>query len=322
MPAAVITAFTTERARGFLGRKVPSMTDVRDAERVANMLAGLCESLVVSWRQIGRQAGAGAPPDAQVSLDAGDARRSLANRPKNIEYAASQISGELVGAISLLLQAVATQLRARPLVPLTIWPLVRAELEYAGRVAWLLEPLPGTDAGSRRVARALLEQLSSLQRGKYTASKHSGSLAKQRKRERDDLLSSIKSLFSDVHIPLETPEQIAEWTIGGETMLSLGKANDLFVSLNFTSGKAIYDTLSDHSHPSIMALARQSVAEESEGMTFTSYPPNDEVLDFQVRLGCLILYKAAHTILGYHGLDADSLEQWADTVPPHWFSEN
>lgn len=302
------------------------MTDVQDvqnAERGANTLAELCESLVVSWRQIGQQAGAGAPPDAPVSLEADEVRRSRPDRPKNMEYAAGQMSGELVGAISLLLQAVATQLRARPLVSLTIWPLVRAELEYAGRVAWLLEPLQDSDAGSRRVARALLEQLSSLQREKYTASKHSKPLEKQRKGERDALLGWIKSLFpDDVYTPLQSPEQIAEWKIGGQTMLSLGKANDLFVSLNFTSGKAMYDTLSDYSHPSVMALARQSVAEESDGMTYRSYHPDYEVLDFQVRLGCLILYKAAHTIAGYHGLDADPLERWADTVPPHWFNEN
>ena len=104
-------------------------------------------------------------------------------------------------------------------------------------------------------------------------------------------------------------------------MLSLGQANDLFVKLNFTSGKALYDLLSDQSHPSVMALARQSVAEETEGMTFRLYPPNGEVLDVQARLGCLILYKAAHMIAGYYGLNADPLERWADTAPPHSFNE-
>lgn len=192
--------------------------DIQDANRTANMLADLCESLVVSWKEIGQQAFAGAPPEAPSSLDADDARRSLplSNRPKNLEYTAGYISGELVGAISLLLQAVATQLRARPLVSLMIWPLVRAELEYAGRVAWLLEPLEGSNAGTRRVARALLEQLSSLQREKYTASKHSRPLEKQRKHEREALLGTIKSLFPDeVDTPVESPEQIAEWKIGG-----------------------------------------------------------------------------------------------------------
>lgn len=307
-------------------RKVPSMTeaqDVKDANRTANMLAELCESLVVSWKEIGQQAFAGAPPEAPFSLDADDARRSLSlpDRPKNLEYAAGNISGELVGAISLLLQAVATQLRARPLVSLTIWPLVRAELEYAGRVAWLLEPLEGGNAGTRRVARALLEQLSSLQREKYTASKHSKPLEKQRKQEREALLGAIKSLFPDeVNTPVQSPEQIAEWKIGGEPMLPLGKAADLFVSLNFTLSKGLYDTLSDYSHPSVMALARQSTAEETEGATFRTYPPDDEVLDYQARLGCLILYKAAHHMAGYYGLNAAPLERWAETVPGHWFN--
>lgn len=194
------------------------VSDVEDASRTADRLAELCESLVGSWRQIGQQAGNGAAPEARVSIDADDARRSLSlpDRPKNIEYVAGNFSGELVGAISLLLQAVATQLRARPLVSLTIWPLVRAELEYAGRVAWLLEPLESSNAGARRVARALLEQLSSLQRERFTAGKHSKSLEKQRKGEREALLGSIKSLFPDgVHTPLQTPEQIAEWRIGG-----------------------------------------------------------------------------------------------------------
>jgi len=280
--------------------------------------------LVVSWKEIGQQAGAGAPPEAQLSLDADDARRSLSlpDRPKNLEYAAGNISGELVQAISLLLQAVATQLRARPLVSLTIWPLVRAELEYAGRVAWLLEPLEGSNAGARRVARALLEQLSSMQRERFTASKFDNKpLVKQLKQERDAALAAIESLFpNDVYAPLDSPKHIEEWKIGGEPMLSLGKANDLFVSLNVTTGKALYDTLSDHSHPSIMALARQSVAVESEGVTLRTYPPDAEVLDYQTRLGCLILYKAAHHIAGYHGLNTDPLERWAETVPGHWFN--
>lgn len=303
---------------------MPDVQEIQNAEREADTLAELCESLIVSWRQVGQQAGAGAPPEAPVAFEADEVRRSLPDRPKNIEYAAGQLSGELVGAISLLLQAVATQLRARPLLSLTIWPLVRAELEYAGRVAWLLEPLQDSDAGSRRVARVLLEQLSSLQREKYTASKHSAPLEKQRKRERDALAVSIKSLFpDDVYTPLQSPEQIAEWNIGGQTMLTLGKANDLFLSLNFTStksNKAMYDILSDYSHPSITALARQSVAVESEGVTFRTYPPAVEVLDYQVRLGCFILYKAAHTLAGYYGLNADPLERWAETVPEHWFN--
>lgn len=296
--------------------------DIEDANRAADSLAEICESLVARWRDIGQQARVGSVPEARVSLDADDARRSLSlpRQPKNLEYAAGHISGEMVGAISLLLQAIATQLRARPLAPLTIWPLVRAELEYAGRVAWLLQPLEGDNDGSRRVARALLEQLASLQREKYTASKHSKPLGKKLRKDRDALREAIESLFpGDVDTPFESPKQIEEWRIGRESMLSLGKAIDLFIYLNAPKSKAMYDTLSDYSHPSITALAHQSVSEESGGVTFRSYPPDAELLDYQAKVGCLILYKAAHTIAGYYGLDDDPLERWADTVP-HWFN--
>jgi hypothetical protein len=300
------------------------MTDVQDVGLAADMLAEYCESLVASWNEIGQKAGAGAPPEAQSSRDADDARRSLSlpDRPKNLEYAAGYIAGQLGQAISLLLQGVATQLRARPLVSLTIWPLIRAEFEYAGRVAWLLEPLEGSNPGARRVARALLEHLSSMQRERFTASKlDNKSLVKQLKQERDTALAVIESLFpNEVYAPLDSPKHIEEWKIGGEPMLSLGKANDLFVHLNVKTGKGLYDSLSNYSHPSVMALARQSVSVETEGVTFRTYPPSAEVLDYQARLGCLILYKAAHHIAGYHGLNTDPLERWAETVPEHWFN--
>lgn len=60
--------------------------DVQDAGRAADMLAELCESLVVSWNEIGQHAGAGAPPEAQLSLDADEARSSLSlpDRPTTL----------------------------------------------------------------------------------------------------------------------------------------------------------------------------------------------------------------------------------------------
>lgn len=292
-----------------------------DEKRDAVALADLSDSLVEAWRIVARQGGSGARPGSQAALDASAAKRELPAGVPNAEHAAGYISGRMVDAIALLLQSLGSQLRAEPLVPLAVWPLVRAEFEYAGRVAWLLEPLEGAGAAASRVARAMLEHASALQRAKYTASKNSGALAKAYKRNRDDLLRRIGVLFSDVHAPLETPEQIGEWRIGEETMLGLGRACDLFVSLNFTKGSGIYDVLSDRSHPSVMSLASQSVAEESEGVTSWSYPVNLDILDFQVRLGCLILYKSAHAIANYYGFDETALERWADKTPAHWLDE-
>lgn len=297
------------------------MTAAGDERRNAEDLAELSDALVAAWGEVGRQGGTGARSGSQATMDATAARRELPTGAANIEHAAAQMSGLMVDATALLLRSVATQLRAEPLVPLAVWPLVRAELEYAGRVAWLLEPLQGNSSGSRRVARAMLEHASALQREKYTASKHSNSLVKVRKRERDALLRRVEALFSDVHTPLDIA-QIGEWRIGNEPLLGLGAASQLFLSLNFTKGSGIYDVLSDLSHPSVVSLARQATIEDIDGVTTQSYLVDPDVLDFQVRLGCVILYKAAHTIASYCGLDATALERWADEAPAHWLSES
>lgn len=298
------------------------MTAGPENKLAAAELADLSDTLVAAWHLLAQQAGTGARPGSPAARDAEEAQRELRPDVPHVGHAAGQIAGRMVDAIALLLHAVGTQLRAEPMVPLAVWPLVRAELEHAGRVAWLLEPTTGSGTASRRAARALLEHASALQREKYTASKHSRPREKAIKRLRDDLLRRIGVLYADVHTPLEKPDQIGEWRIGGESMLGLGQAIDLFISLNFTKGSGIYDVLSDRSHPSVVSLATQSMADESEGVTSWSYPVDLDVLDFQVRLGCLILYKSAHAIAAYYGLDATVLEVWADRTPAHWLDED
>ncbi len=307
------------------GSGVPKRTVVdvsaADVSPDAPALAEIGDSLVVAWRAIGVQAATGPRPGSRAALDAAEISRELPAGINALGHAPGQFAGRMVEAIALLLQSIGTQLRAEPLIPLAVWPLVRAELEHAGRVAWLLEPFTGENAASRRAARALLEHASSLQREKYTAGKHSRSMEKAFKRHRDGLLDRVKTVFADVHTPLEKIEQVGEWRIGGEEMLGLGKAIDLFVALNFDKGSGIYDVLSDRSHPSVTSLALQSTSQEVDGVLSWTYPVDPAVLDFQVRLGCLVLYKSAYALASYYGLDASPLERWADSVPAHWFRE-
>lgn len=283
-------------------------------------LADLCEALVAAWHHDAVLPAGGAAPGSQAAVDVAALLELFPQGlPANLEHANKQMPGQMVDAIVLLLQSVATQLRGQPPIILGLWPLVRAEIEHAGRVAWLLEPFPEDNAGARRMARALLEQLSALQRQRFTAGKWNPAQAKKFKRNRDELLGRITGLFDDVYTPMEKPEQIEHWRIGGETMAPLGKAAKLFLTLNLSNGDAIYDVLSDNSHPSVISLALQSTVSDHDGVTIWSYPAIPRVVNFQVRLECIALYKAALTIVHYFGFPSVALDEWAAEAPAHWF---
>jgi len=283
-------------------------------------LANVCEALIAAWNQDAAPFAQGAAPGSAAALDVLAIREAFPQgMPPNLEHAHGQMAGQMVNAISLQLQSVITLLRANPMIPPGLWPLVRSELEYAGRVAWLLESLPGEDAGTRRVARGMLEHLAALQRQRFTASKWDKPRAKQFKDKRDALLTRIGGLFDDIHTPMENPQQIDDWRIGGEAMMPLGRAVSLFLALNLTNGTALYDVLSDNSHPSGVSLAFQSIASDSAGVTSTIYPAIPRIINFQVRLGCITAYKSALTMLAYFGFPSTRLDQWADTAPSKWF---
>lgn len=283
-------------------------------------LANLCDGLVVAWHGDAAASAKGASPTSQAAIDLAEVVQLIPDGIlTNLGHAHEQMAGQMVDAIGLLVQSMGTLLRAEPLITLGLWPIVRAEVEYAGRVAWLLQSFEDEGAGNRRVARALLEQLSGLQRQRLTAEKWDSLQAKKFKLARNALLAKIHAVFDDIHIPMTKPDDIAEWRIGGEKMMPLGKAATLFFSLNVSNGKALYDILSDCSHPSVISLALQSTKSNEDDVTIWSYPATPQVLDFQVRLGCIALYKSALSLLNYFGYSSASIETWAAAAPGHWF---
>jgi hypothetical protein len=282
-------------------------------------LADVCEALITAWHEDTSRTRTGAAEDSASDRAAHSIRAAFsANLPQNLEYAHGQMAGQMVNAVVLQLQSVVTLLRAEPMIPLGLWPLVRSEIEHAGRVAWLLEPFPGEDVGKLRVARGMLEHLAALQRQRFTAGKWNEPRAKQFKKLRDELLKRIRLLFDDVHLPLDKPENIDEWTISGEKMLPLGRSVNLFLG-HLSNGAALYDIFSDNSHPSVISLAFHSSLADADGVTSTTYPAMPRVANFQVRPGCLTAYKAAQMILSYSGFPHDSLTRWAAAAPVRWF---
>lgn len=282
-------------------------------------LADVCEALVAAWHEDSSRSRQGAAADSASDLDAQSIRAAFSqNLPHNLEYAHGQMAGQMVNAVVLQLQSVVTLLRGEPMIPLGLWPLVRSEIEHAGRVAWILEPFPGDDVGRLRVARGMLEHLAAIQRQRFTAGKWNRPRAKQFKEKRDELLERIRLLFDDVDTPLDKPEKIDQWRIGDEKMLPLGQSVSLFLE-HLSNGAALYDIFSDNSHPSVISLAFQSSVAVVDGVTSTTFPAIPRVVNFQVKLGCLTAYKSAQMILGYSGFPDDSLKRWAADAPTRWF---
>jgi hypothetical protein len=293
------------------------VSDGLDADM--DRLAGYCRALVNAWFETARGLAAGPTVDSPAAADAEQLRKAKPDAPVNIEHGAGQQAGLYVDAIAQHLLAIEALLRARR-VGVSLWPLVRAQLEVAGRVAWLTDPRVGQRAGEVRVARLLLEMISSLQRERFTAGKYDKAHAKHAKRLRDEKIAEAGSLFNQVDLSLTSIEEFGSWTINGEGLPSLGGAANLFVGLHFSGqAKALYDLLSDYSHPSLVGIDRQTTIIEIDGVSTRPWTVGFDTVESQIRLACMVLYKAAHMIVGYYGLDESPLERWADEVPTTWF---
>lgn len=280
--------------------------------------ADLCNRVVLAWMEMARGLAVHPAHDSLAARDAREFREAKPDAPANVEHGVGQQAGLYVDAIGQHLLAVEALLRAHR-VALALWPLVRAQLELAGRIAWLLDPRVDEPAGEARVARLYLEMISSLQRERFTAGKHDRRAEKVAKRLRDEKVQEARSLFDVVEVNF-TSTEIGGWRIDSETLRGLGSAANDFAELAFNGNtKALYDWLSDYAHPSLLAVAKQTIPIEVDGVTRRPWVINWEVLTAQVRLACLIFYKACQFVGGYYAIDQSALERWAEGVEHAWF---
>lgn len=256
-----------------------------------------------------------------MTMEAFIFRKAYPQAVKNVEYAPVQAATAYADLIRLQLAAISALLRAREVVG-TLWPIVRAELEVAGRVAWLLHPTVEQPAAEVRVARYYLEAISSLQRARFTSGKYDQAAEKSNKARRDATIATAKGLFPDLALELGTPDVIGGWVLRGEPMMGLGAGANLFAKLFLSgSGKALYDILSDYSHPSLVSIESQTRLVDDGKVASNPWVVPPETVEHQCRWACTILYKTWHLISAYLQLDVSPLERWADGVPEEWFNK-
>lgn len=284
-----------------------------------DQFAEICDRLIAACLEVAADSSSSLAPGSQIATESVVFRTAYPNAEKNVQYAPAHAATGYADLMRLQLAAISALLRAREVVG-TLWPLVRAELEVAGRVAWLLNPTLDQPAGEVRVARYYLEAISSLQRARFTTGKYDRAAGKDFKTRRDTTIAAAKSLFPDLAMDLSTPDAIAGWVLRGEPMMGLGAGANLFAQLFLSGpGKALYDILSDYSHPSLVSIELQTRLVDDGEVASHPWVVPPETVEHQCRWACTILYKTWHLISAYLQLDVSPLERWADGVPEKWF---
>ena len=135
-------------------------------------LATQCKGLWKAWEAVIAQQSASARPGSPAEEDANSFRDAHPKAFRNVERTPSQFAALYLSAVGQHHRAFTALLEAGA-VTLVTWTAVRAELEHAGRIAWMLQPAGGEASLSAedRVARALMEQLAAFCRARFTAGK-------------------------------------------------------------------------------------------------------------------------------------------------------
>lgn len=253
--------------------------------------------------------------DSRAASDATSLRADHKDLSENVEYGPFQRSSIYLQAAAHHVQAVAA-LYATGRVHVSLWPLIRAELELAGRIAWLLEPGDEESpvAPSVRLARYFLESFVDLN---LHAHKEENLGARDRANTARSKTESVKAeaakIDSNAELDWSGHRSRKQVSVLNERLPTETVMIDLFSRLAFTNAHTLYPFLSVFSHPSEVELRRQV---ESESGFFATGAP---LLEWQARIAFMVFYKATHFVAGYLGLDTDTLEKWEERAPSDWF---
>ena len=151
----------------------------------------------------------------------------------------------------------------------SLLPLLRAQLETYGRIAWFLEPFDaegGPVRPSRRVARHHMDALASLCRRRFSASKRRASAdsIRELKRARNDLRNRMLELFPGAQLTWSNPGDELDWRCDGDGFQGLGDGAAIFDRVVRARAQGHYDSLSDFSHPSLVTIRALMVRRETD----------------------------------------------------------
>jgi hypothetical protein len=295
-----------------------SYTDATESATALDAYADLLQAGDGVWDDLGHQLGTSRPADALVSLDGAAVSIQKLDWPKGVVQAVGMMAAQYVAAIAQYTRGLEALVRSRQVI-LPPWPVVRGQLELAGRVGWLLEP--ESAGGERvppqvRVARYHMEALASLCRRRYSLGVMNAkkSVVNLVKAKRDEVRDQTEILFDDAFLDWSEPGDEGKWKVGGETYVGLGGGIKRFTHVTMLGARGMYDTLSDYSHPSPLILTSLSAEYEHDGHRTFDWEIDTDQFVWIVHGSAAILYGAARLVAGYHRLDDTQLEAWYSQV--------
>jgi hypothetical protein len=285
-----------------------------------DLLAIQCESIVAAWGQVASQGAVGAADGSPAAADRTFASKFIPTDDAEIEHlvmAWPGLAARYVDTMALYISGISALL-GKHQVAITLWPLIRAEVETAGRVWWFLDP--GTEekpvVGMSRLARFMMEWVLSACFEKRTASIRGLAVQEREWRaERERRKALTRHIFRRAVSSLDwgEPGDEGNWSIGSERYAGLGAAVRRFA--DDVGARGLYDVLSAYSHPSIDPMLRQTdMRPRPEGFHQLVYPLRWDVIEWQCKVACLALYRTAHLVVAYNGFDGACLEAWADAA--------
>lgn len=309
----------------------PSGVEGDDSEAkvsaILDPLANACRDLWGAW--VGTSAQLGQVP-AVDSLASKYAHAFAAKHPDarpTIGWAAGQFAGRYVSGMGAHVLGLAALLSGREL-RLSHWAVIRSQLELGGRAAWLIAPdkdghLPEPDA---QIARVLMEALADARRHAKTAS-----AAKLPADVKDAFAGGVTQVEADLTavfpdwiltgLPEDHVKVEDKWTLAGERHVALAAGVKRFADFAFERVPGLYDRFSVLAHPSWVSLQALAPARDVDGVSVAEYSIEVAEVVKLVRLGCLALFRAAHLVVMYYGLDDTALTSWSNRHSD-WFSED
>lgn len=260
--------------------------------------------LASTWDAVAYHCGDPTPMTSQCAQEAA-ALPSRIDAPERLMRAITQDAAVYVTAATQHLRSLARLMG--PEIVLSGWSVTRTLAEHCGRAAWLLGP-DATPTG--RVARYYMERIVSLHIARL-ATEQIGNrrFAKELRKNREALLRQAEQIFPGTK--LFEPEELNDWEVGGEPYAGLGKAVNAF-GRDSLGGKALYDVLSTYTHPSLYRLSAQTKVTQLEDRLHHGYVAEPEVIQWQFAVASGSVYRAAHHVVGYLGIDDAPLEHWAE----------